>query len=104
MSYALTITFVDRKNEGFVQLGAAAWKTRKEQLAQWNAVPAATSKTCFLLDKWDRHDCIEDDKYITAETVEMLLDEPIATLIERGRNNTCFTLAELKARHGSKAA
>jgi hypothetical protein len=95
MSYALTITFVDRKNNGFVRLGAAAWRTRKEQLAQWDAIPAAASKTCFLLDKWDRRHSIEADKYITAETVEMLLDEPIAALIERGRSNTCFTLGQL---------
>jgi hypothetical protein len=32
--YALRITFADEKNNAFVELGGAAWKTRNEQLTQ----------------------------------------------------------------------
>jgi hypothetical protein len=32
--YALTITFADHKNNAFVELGGATWKTRKERLQQ----------------------------------------------------------------------
>ncbi len=29
--YALTVTLAGHKNDAFVELGGAAWKTRKEQ-------------------------------------------------------------------------
>jgi hypothetical protein len=89
--YALTITFADQKNNAFVELGGAAWTTCKEQLEQWNSIPAAPGSgmtTCFLLDKRGKNGFdIEDTKCITAEQVEFLLSEPITTLIERGRKN-----------------
>jgi hypothetical protein len=79
------------KNNAFVELGGAAWKTRKQQLEQWNSIPAAPGSgmtTCFLLDKRGKHGFdIKDTKCITAEQVEFLLSEPITTLIERGRKN-----------------
>jgi hypothetical protein len=52
--YALAITFADHKNNAFVELGGAAWKTRKEQFEQWNSIPAALDTgmtTCLLLDR-----------------------------------------------------
>jgi hypothetical protein len=89
--YSLTITFADHKNNAFVELGGAAWKTRKEQLEQWNSIPAATGEgmtTSFLLDKRGKNGFdIEDTKCITAEQVTFLLSEPITTLIERGRRD-----------------
>jgi hypothetical protein len=89
--YALSITFADHKNDAFVELGGAAWKTRKEQLEQWNSIRAVTADgmtTCFLLDKRGQNGfVIEDTKCITAEEVEFLLGEQIETLIERGRKN-----------------
>jgi hypothetical protein len=89
--YALSITFADHKNNAFVELGGAAWKTRKEQLQQWASIPAATGSgmtTCFLLDKRARNGFdIEDTKCITAEQVEFLLSEPITALIQRGRKS-----------------
>lgn len=93
--YALIVTFCDVTNSGFVKLGGAAWTTREEQLAQRNAIPAAKGRTCFVHDEALG---VERDKYITAETVEVLMGEPIATLIERGRKNTCLTLEQLKAK------
>jgi hypothetical protein len=85
--YALRITFADEKNNAFVELGGAAWRTRKEQLAQWHQIPAAAHRsTSFLLDKIGRNGIdIEDTKSILAETVEVLLGAPITTLIDRGR-------------------
>jgi hypothetical protein len=66
-------------------------KTRKEQLEQWNSIPAAPGTgmtTCFLLDRIGRNGFdIEATKCITAEQVECLLGEPITALIERGRKN-----------------
>jgi hypothetical protein len=89
--YALRITLADNKHNAFVELGGAAWKTRKEQLQQWNSIAAAAGgdkATYFLLDKIGRNGIdIEDTKCITAEQVEFLLSEPIAMLIERGRKN-----------------
>jgi hypothetical protein len=96
--YTLTIMFIDQidGNERYVRLGGAAWPTRKTQMRHWNAIAPAGVKTSFILDRLDDERCIEADKYITAETVEALLDEPIATLIERGRRATAFRYAPLK--------
>jgi hypothetical protein len=88
--YALCITFADYRNDAFLDLGGAAWKTRKEQLKQWNSIPAAPvgdkATSFFLLDKMGSKGIdIEDTKCILAETVEALLSEPITVLIDRGR-------------------
>lgn len=87
--YALRITFADEKNNAFVELGGAAWPTRKEQRAQWGRIPAAAHRsTAFILDKLGKNGIdIEDTKTILAETVEALLDHPISVLIDRGRRN-----------------
>jgi hypothetical protein len=83
--YALRIAFADEKNNAFVELGGAAWKTRKPQLAYWQRIPAARSPPSFLIDKLGPGDEIEDTKPILAETAEFLLGEPIIALIDRGR-------------------
>jgi hypothetical protein len=85
--YALRITFADEKNNAFVELGGAAWKTRKTQLAYWQRIPAANSPTSFLIDKLGPGDEIEDTRPILAETAEFLLGTPITALIDRGRRN-----------------
>jgi hypothetical protein len=46
--YALTITFADHKNNAFVELGGAAWKTRKEQLEQWRLIPGVSDTGIHL--------------------------------------------------------
>jgi hypothetical protein len=83
--YALRITFADEKNNAFVELGGAAWKTRKAQLAYLQRIPAARNPTAFLIDKLGPGDAIEDTKPIPAETAEFLLGQPITALIDRGR-------------------
>jgi hypothetical protein len=103
--YGLSVTFVDHKNNGFVELGGAAWKTRKEQLAQWDKIPAASGETCFLLDKLGRNGYdTEDTKCILAETAETLLGEQIATLIERGRERDSAEWAKYLAERAARAA
>jgi hypothetical protein len=85
--YALRITFADEKNNAFVELGGAAWKTRNEQLTQWGQIPAAANhSTSFLLDKLGKNGIdIDDTKCILAEAVEALLGQPVTALIDRGR-------------------
>jgi hypothetical protein len=39
-----------------------------------------------------------DNYYLTGKTVEILLGEPLHTLIARGREQTCFTLRQLRDR------
>jgi hypothetical protein len=103
--YALSITFADYKNNGFVELGGAAWNTRKEQLAEWDKIPAATGDTCFVLDKIGRNGFdIEDTKPILAGTAEALLGERIETLIERGRQREAAAQHLVSKRLAGKAA
>jgi hypothetical protein len=84
--YALRISFADENNNAFVELGGAAWKTRKPQLAYWQRIPAAAKHaTSFLIDKLGPGDEIEDTKPILAETAEFLLGRPVTALIDRGR-------------------
>jgi len=83
--YALRISFADEKNNAFVELGGAAWETRKPQLDYWQRIPATTSPSSFLIDKLGPADDIEDTKPILAETAEFLLGKPITALIDWGR-------------------
>ena len=104
--YGLRITFADEKHNAFVELGGAAWATRKEQLAQWSRIPAAARRsTVFLLDKIGRNGIdIEDTKTILAETVEALLGEPITVLIDRGRRKADQEqIEQLPALHSATA-
>jgi len=39
-----------------------------------------------------------DNYYLTGKTVEILLGEPLRTLIATGRQNTCFTVRQLRDR------
>jgi hypothetical protein len=83
--YALSIAFEDPKLKTLIELGGAAWDTRKRQLKEWNEVPQADSETRIYLCKHSKTRDIEDAKFITAEQAETLMSTPIALLIERAR-------------------
>jgi hypothetical protein len=73
-TYAISITFMDVPKNEFVELGWAAWPTRREQLAQWNSIPAAPGETPFLLDKRGANGYdLEDTKCVERSTVAKLL-------------------------------
>ena len=93
--YTLRIAFADEKNNAFVELGGAAWKTRSAQLRHWQRIPAAAKDaTSFLIDKLGPGDDIEDTKPILAETPEFLVGRPITPLIDRGRQG-CVIIPDL---------
>jgi hypothetical protein len=91
--YGLTFTYIDDDTD-LVTLGARAWKSRRGQLKHWHAIPAAPSRTRFLLE---RHglDAVEEREYVTAEIIETLMSEPVATLIENGWRNACLVNGHL---------
>jgi hypothetical protein len=98
--YAITVVFVDHAADRYVELGGAVWDTAAEQLAWWHNIPplallpSGRLPTCFLADCYDRHGDIESTKCIAAETVEALLDAPLAVLIDRARKKSASASAK----------
>jgi hypothetical protein len=73
--YAISITFMDVPNNEFVELGGAAWPTRREQLKQWDAIQPSHQETPFLLDKRGPNGYdLEDTKCVERGTVAKLLN------------------------------
>ena len=95
----IRMTYADRKHHGFVTLGGAAWETAGEAEAEWEKLRAhqARRKTVFLADRMTAEG-MTDNYYLTGKTVEILLGEPLRTLIATGRQNTCFTVRQLRDR------
>jgi hypothetical protein len=95
----IRITYADRKHNGFVTLGGAAWETTVEAEAEWKKLRAyqAPRKTVFLADRMTAEGMTEN-YYLTGKTVEILLGKPLRTLIAKGRQNTCFTVRQLRKR------
>lgn len=82
--WALVITFADVKNNAFLTLGGAAWKTKRERDANLRSIPASASETDYLLDIHSPRG-IEDDQYLNARAVEKLLSRPLDDLIADAR-------------------
>jgi hypothetical protein len=95
----IRITYADRKHNGFVTLGGAAWETAEEAVAEWEKLRPyqARRTTVFLADRMTAEGMTEN-YYLTGKTVEILLGEPIRKLIAKGRQNTCFTVRQLRER------
>jgi hypothetical protein len=95
----IRITYADRKHNGFVTLVGAAWATAEEAEDEWEKLRShqARRKTVFLADRMTAEG-MTDNYYLTGKTVELLLGEPLRTLIARGRQNTCFTARQLRDR------
>jgi len=95
----IRITYADRKHNGFVTLVGAAWATAEEAEDEWEKLRShqARRKTVFLADRMTAEG-MTDNYYLTGKTVELLLGEPLRTLIARGRQNTCFTTRQLRDR------
>lgn len=99
--FSIRLVFADDNMNGVTTIGGAGWPSQTEQEKAWAAIPRlpADSKSCFLADLLDEHGDILDDKPVSAEICESLMGKPIAELIEEGRQSTCYTLGDFKARH-----
>ncbi|NVZ68215.1 hypothetical protein [Pseudomonas costantinii] len=86
-------------NNAFVTLGGAGWETQGEWEFQWQYIyssPLGSEDPAMVVaDKLDQDGERVDEKFVRAETVESLLDRPLAELIAEGRAKTPFTLGEL---------
>jgi hypothetical protein len=96
--YLLTVAWIDENSTHFAELGGVSHETRADQRKSWRAVPAAPGQTAFFLEMRDKTRSLLDIKPISADAVEALLGEPVATLLARGRRNTLSTIANLKSK------
>lgn len=94
-SYALAITFVDVKHNQFLCLGGASWRTKRERDANLERIPTAAKPTNYVLDIESPRG-IEDDRYITRETVEMLISKPAKKAISEARKQELERQQEVK--------
>lgn len=85
LSYALSIKFSDTHTNEFLELGGAAWTTRREQMQHWDSIPVTSGETCILLDLESPNGDIEDTHCIDAKTASALLGAPLGVLIHSAR-------------------
>lgn len=99
--FRIRLVFADDKMNGVTTIGGAGWTSKVEQEAAWAAIPEfpVGGESDFLADLLDEQGDIVADKPVTAETCEALMGKPIATLIEEGRRDTCYTFGDFKAKH-----
>lgn len=99
--HEIRIVFSDDLMNGVTTIGGAGWLTQEEQEAAWAAIPdlGEGSSSAFLADFIDENGDIVKDKRISAETCEALMGKPISVLIEEGRENTIYTLGEMRSKH-----
>jgi hypothetical protein len=96
--YLLTVVWMDHLSDDSLELGAVSHETCAAQQKSWRAFPAATDKTTFFLQMRDTAQSLLASKPVSAEAVEALLGEPVATLLARGRSNTLSTISKLKSK------
>lgn len=100
-TFNIRLTFVDSLKNGFTTIGGAGWLSLEEQQAAWKKIPALVDgdESDFIADLMDAEgSTLLTSKCVSSETCEALMGEPIAALIARGRENTCYTLGELRAK------
>lgn len=84
MTWGLRITFCDVRRNEFLELGGAAWPTKKQRDANLMSIPAAKRETPYILDVMSARG-IEGDRFIDAATVEKLTGKRTRTLIAEAR-------------------
>lgn len=99
-SWEIEITFADTEKNGFVSLGFAGFTSESEWQCAWNRIPASPlgkdDPSMLMADKLDPDGERVDERFVTAETVVQLTGKDLQSLIEQGRQNTCFTMADFK--------
>lgn len=78
--WALVITFCDVENNRFLELGGAAWPTKRERDAQLARIPHGPEESNLILDVKRGYDTV-DDRCLSAATVEGLMGKPLSVLI-----------------------
>ncbi|NQE51864.1 hypothetical protein [Herbaspirillum rubrisubalbicans] len=105
--YEIRLTFIDDAKNGFTQIGGAAWLSKEEQTAHWENIPALAdgNDSDFVAELIDADQfSILEEKRVTAETCEALMGKSIQMLIDKGRNETCYTLGDVKKKNAQLAA
>lgn len=98
--WEIEITFADSQKNGFVSLGCAGFASESEWQYAWDRIPASPlgkdDPSMLMADKLDPDGERVDERFVTAETVAQLTGQDPESLIEQGRQNTCFTMADFK--------
>jgi len=77
--WALAITYVDEKNNAFLTLGGAAWRTKRERDANLVTIPTVPDSKYVLGIEGPQG--IMEDRFLDAATVATLLGSPVKKLI-----------------------
>lgn len=90
---SIRLVYADTASNQVITLGGAGFITREEDDAAWANVPAFTGATNLVADRLDANGDIVDDKPVSVETCEALMDAPIQQLIAAGRAKLATELA-----------
>lgn len=91
----IEIAYADRRDDRMIIIGAAAWETIAEQEFRFAELPDVEDSD-FVIDFYDEDGLIAKDKCVSAETVETVMGEPLADLIEAGRRREDELSAEVR--------
>lgn len=92
----LEIAYADRRDDRMIIIGAAAWETMEEQERRFDELPAVEDSD-FVVDFYDDEGLITKDKFVSRETVETVMGQPLTELIEEGRRREDELGAQLRA-------
>jgi len=96
--WALQINYCDVKNNRFVYLGGAAFRTKRERDTSLASIPVAPADTNFLLDIESPRG-IENNLFLEPATVESLMQVPVVALLEKAAREEDAREQEQKSGH-----
>lgn len=106
-TWCIAFTFCDEEKNGFITLGAVSWENPLDWEKTWADIPESllgwddAAKVC--VDKIDEEGNCTDEKPVSATFVELILGKSMKKLIEKGREQTCFTIKEWMEKHPEQA-
>lgn len=84
----IALMFIDDSNNECITIGGAGFLAVSERDQSWATIPTFSGlpeHTNFMADLKDADGDIIEDKYVSAETCERLMGQPIQELIAHGR-------------------
>lgn len=97
-AHRLEIAYADHRDNRMIIVGGAVFDNISEQDCEFDRIPEVEDGD-FIIDYYDADGTITKDKRVSSATVEAVMGETLAVLIERGRRNEdAFTEALLQGR------
>lgn len=98
--HRLEIAYADHRDNRIIIIGGAVFDDLAEQDREFDRLPSVPDSD-FIIDYYDADGSIIKDKYVSDTTVEIVMGEPLADLIEKGRMNEDQMTQQLRDRRAN---